>query len=53
MSIVSKRIEKIGYGCVGEEDFPGMFFVTKATGNGQKKECRGQVLFSVFYEDKF
>lgn len=44
MFTISKRIEKRGYGCVGE-DFPDMFSATKATGDGQKKECRGQVLF--------
>lgn len=44
MFTISKRIEKRGYGCVGE-DFPDMFSAAKATGDGQKKECRGQVLF--------
>lgn len=51
--MVAERIEKKGYGCVGEEDFSGRFSVTKTTGNGRKKECRGQLLFRVFYKAKF
>lgn len=53
MFTVSKIIEKRGCGRVGREDFSDMFSFTKATGNGQKKECKGQVLFRVFYEAKF
>lgn len=52
MFTISKRIEKRGYGCVGE-DFPDMFSATKATGEDKRRNAEDKYSSECFMKPSF